>query len=1166
MRRLNKLWQVFSAVILGLLIFAPGVLTQTFKATVVGQVLDSNGAAVPNAAVTITQTGTNQTQTVTTGEDGNYTFTQLDPGNYIIKVEAANFKTLNQTNVVLETNQTSRLNLTLEAGNISEQITVEAEAPALNSETSSKGEVITPRQVQDLPLNGRNFTDLALLTPGVYRRPAEDDQGEGLATSGTRTDASNFVLDGINNRSDRNANIGVNTSVDSIREFKVETSTYSAEFGRTAGAQINVVSKSGTNRYSGSLFEYVRNDAFDAKNALAFDVPGTADDESEKVLRRNQFGGTFGGPLPFFNFGEGGAIFNSGKDRTFFFISYEGTRERRSATAQLTAPNAAWLRGDFSNLLSQGILIYDPLTLRCVLQNNQPAPNPAPVNGQCASGTRSVTDPFPGNIIPQSRINPISRQILQFIPAANIPGTTEGYIARGINRPDRDQYLAKIDHRFSEKNNFYFRFARQRNDGYQAFPSNRNFYPDFGRDATSRNDSYAISDTHIFTPNIVNEIRFGYFNQDTQNLGQNRDQDYNALFGIPGVSPGEDLQGFPAIRIDGYSEFGDRPNDPFNYNLKTFQFFDTLSVIAGKHNLKFGVDIIRSNFVENDVRNVRGDFRFRGRNTNAAPPATIPFSQSIRNFNFPNSSGVRSFADFLLGLTDSNSRQIGAVPADTTGTQYAFFVQDDYRITNWLTLNLGLRYEYQTALSEATGRIANLIIDGNTGTLVCPQAQPEIRGTGNVLISPSCVSAASIGLPDTLVNADKNNWGPRAGFALRPFRDDKTVIRGGAGIYYSLETFNPIRQQLAVQAPFLNRFNYSRNPNNVNGLTFANPFPNTAVEAVPRGINPDYQQPEFYQYNLTVERELIRDLVLELGYVGSQGRFLGLRYNINAPLPTGGTITGATPPTARRFQNQYGTATIQYQDQFGVSNYNAFQASLRRRAANGLTLLLSYTFSKSIDTGSSTNNSTTGSQDFPQDIRDILGTQRGLSDFDRRHQFTGSFNYELPFGRGRGFFGNASGLTQAVVGGWQLNAIVSLLSGRPFTPQYSAADVGAQRPDIIGNPSENIPEGLLFNPAAFRRPRVRDEFGNLTGDTDLFGNAGRNILTGPPFRSVDLSLLKNIRLAENTRLQLRVESFNIFNTPNYQVPVFQLDTANVGRVSQTATEGREFQFAVKLLF
>ncbi|HEX8195218.1 MAG TPA: TonB-dependent receptor [Pyrinomonadaceae bacterium] len=1138
MNRQNKFWRAIFGLALTILILSPNVLSQTFKATVVGQVVDANGAAVPNAAVTITSPATNQSQTATTDSEGNYQFSQLDPGTYTLRIEATNFKALVQTDVVLETNQSLRLNLTLQAGNVQETVTVQAETPVVNTETSSKGEVITPRQVQDLPLNGRNFTDLALLAPGVYRRPADDDQGEGLATAGTRTDASNFILDGTNNRNDRNSGVGVNTSVDSIREFKVETSTYTAEFGRTAGAQVNVVSKSGTNRFSGSLFEYLRNDAFDAKNALAFDVPGTPEDESEKTLRRNQFGGTFGGPLPFLNFGEGGPAFNSGKDRTFFFLSYEGTRERRSQTVQTTAPNAAWLRGDFSNLLPLGIRIHDPATLRCVNTTSGATVNPNS-NGNCPTGSRAFTDPFPNNIIPQSRFSSAARQMLSRLPAANLTGTLDGYVSTGINRPNRNQYLAKIDHRFSDANSFYFRFARQSNNGFTVFPSNRNFYPGFGRDTKSRNDSYAFSDTHIFNPRLINEFRFGFYNQDTQNLGENRDQDYNALFGIPGVSPGADLQGFPAIRIDGFSEFGDRPNDPFSYKLRTFQIYDSLNFLIGNHNTKVGVDILRSNFFERDVRNVRGDFRFRGRNTNAPGTGTT--------FSFNTSSGARSFADFLLGLPDTTSRQIGADPADLTGTQYAFFVQDDWRVNSRLTLNLGLRYEYQSALTEATGRLANFI--------------PEI---GDVVVAGDSRFSAN------LVNADKNNWGPRVGFALRPFNDDKTVIRGGAGIYYSLETFNPIRQQLAVQSPFLNRITYRRlttiTPTNPGALSFSNPFPNAqgSAEANPRGINPDYEQPEFYQFNLTIEREIVKDLALEIGYVGSQGRHLGLRYNINALVPTGAvtsTVSGGqtvyTPVTARRFPT---LGDIQYQDQFGNSSYNALQASLRRRLTNGLTLLASYTFSRSIDTGSSTNNSTTGSQEFPQDPRDILRTQRGLSDFHRKHQFNGSFNYSLPFGKGRAFFGDAGGLTQTLLGGWQLNGIVSLLSGRPFTPQFSAADVAQQRPDIIGDPYENIPPGLLFNPAAFRRPVATPD------DPNLYGNAGRNILIGPSFKSVDLSLMKNFRLRENVKLQFRAESFNVFNHPNYQVPVFQLDNSRVGQVSQTANEGREFQFALKLLF
>ena len=1124
MKKTSKIFFSSLMIAFGLLLFAPPMFSQTFKATVVGLVTDSTGAVVPNATVKIIQDGTNQSQTVTTNDDGTYVINQLDPGSYTLRVESANFKTAVKTGLVLEAANSTRLNVSLEAGSISEQVTVTAEPAVINTETSSKGEVITPRQVQDLPLNGRNFTDLALLTPGVYPRPSDDDQGEGLAASGTRTDASNFILDGVVNKSDRNGGVGVNTSIDSIQEFKVETSTYTAEYGRSAGVQVNVVSKSGTNKFHGSLFDYLRNNAFDARNY--FTAP-----DADKTLRRNQFGASLGGPLPFFNFGEGGPAFTKGRDRTFFFVSYEGTRQKRSDTALSTAPRANWLRGDFRDVLGAGPdLILG--TADDVANSNQI---------RCLTSTGAkVVCPTP-NVIPQNNvvvdkvtilgINPISQQILQRLPSANLiaPNTPFGYSSTLLSETNRDQFLTKIDHKINARNNFSFRYSQQTGDGFDPFPSNRNFYPTFGRDTTQNYKNTAFNDTHIFSSKVINEARFGIYNQDSQNLGQNRNQDYISLLGIPGLQTGTtpDTQGYPAIRIDGFSEFGDRPNDPFIYSLRNLQFYDAVSAVLGNHSMKFGVDIIRSNYNEADVRNVRGDFRFRGRNTNTSTST---------------SSGFRAFADFLYGLPDATQRQVGNQPADLTGTQYAAFVEDDWRVTNWLTLNLGVRYELQTPLSEAENRLGNFI--------------PEL---GTVIL------AGDPRFPKNTIQTDKNNIGPRVGFALRPFKDDKTVIRGGAGIYYSLETFNPIRQQLANNFPFLQRESYSRLSSNALLLSFQNPFPTSQGGVgtnTPFGLQVDYRTPEIYQYNLTVGREIAKDLALEVGYVGSQGRFLGIRYDLNAPYPTGavtsstsGGVTTYTPVTARRYPT---LNTIQYQSQIANSYYNALQASLRRRFTNGLTLLVSYTFSRAIDTASSTNNSTTGTQKFPQDIYN-LAAERGLSDFHRKHQFTASFNYALPFGKGRAFL-NSGGLTNALLGGWQLNGIVTYLSGRPFTPQFSSADIAQQRPDLIGDPYANIPDGLAFNPAAFTRPVA------TPSDPTLFGNAGRNILIGPAFSNTDLSLMKNFSLWERSKLQFRWEVFNVFNHPNFQVPVFQLDNANVGTYSQTANENREMQFALKFIF
>ncbi|CAN5127301.1 hypothetical protein BH20ACI1_BH20ACI1_11890 [soil metagenome] len=789
--------------------------------------------------------------------------------------------------------------------------------------------------------------------------------------------------------------------------------------------------------------------------------------------------------------------------------------------------------GDFRDILGAGndlILgtaddVANSNQIRCITSTGAkvvcPTPNVIPQNNVVVSGVTILG------------INPISKQILQRLPTANIIASNNpfGYAATLNGITNRNQTLFKIDHKLSEKNNASVRYSQQTGNGFDPFPSNRNFYPTFGRDTKQDYKNTAISDTHIFSPKVINEARFGIYTQNSENFGQNRDQDYVALLGITGLPTSSlpELQGYPAIRIDGFSEFGDRPNDPFAYKLRNLQFYDALSVITGSHSMKFGIDIIRSRYNEADVRNVRGDFRFRGRNTNTGTGT---------------SSGFRSFADFLYGLPDATQRQIGAEPANLTGTQFAFFVQDDWRITNKLTFNLGLRYELQTPLTEATGRLGNFV--------------PELGTT---------ILSGDARLPKGLIETDKNNWGPRVGFAYRPFDNNKTVIRGGAGIYYSLETFNPIRQQLANTFPFLQRESFSRLSSNMLLLSFQNPFPDSrgGIQGLttPFGLQVDYNTPEFYQYNLTVERELVKDLALEVGYVGSQGRFLGQRYNLNAAYPTGtvtsstsGGVTTFTPVTARLFPT---LGDIQFQEQIAKSYYNGLQTSLRRRSKNGLTLLVSYTFSRAIDTASSTNNSTTGTQKFPQDVRN-LAAEKGLSDFDRRHQFTASFNYALPFGKKGAFLRNTGGITDFFISGWQLNGIVSMLSGRPFTPQFSSADIAQQRPDIVGDPYTNIPDGLAFNPAAFVRPVTTPT------EPNLFGNAGRNILIGPSFNSTDLSLMKNFRVTERAKVQFRWEVFNVFNNTNFQVPVFQLDNANVGTYTQTANENREMQFALKFIF
>ena len=1125
-------WMMFAIVVMLLMVSAL-LHAQSFEATVVGTVNDAQGAAIPGATVTITETATGQTRSTVTDDHGSYTLLQLRPAVYEITFQAIGFRTYTQNNLVLETSQTARINVMLQVGTREDHVEVSADAPTISLDTSKKGETIINKQVEDLPLNGRDFTDLAQLVAGVYPRPADDDQGQGLSASGTRTDATNFTLDGVANRSDRNGSVGVNTSLDSIREFNVSTSSFPAEFGKFAGAQITVVSKSGTNQLHGSLFEYVRSNLIDAQNYWS----------GESALRRQQFGGTLGGKII--------------KDKVFFFGSYEGSREAKSETASVSAPNADWLGrgssgiiGDFRNLLSLSAAECDRLY-------GQSGGHACHVGYNTASGTSNFHEfPVP-NVIPADMISPIALAMLPYIPAANDPHSLEGYYADGLHDTNRNKFMAKLDFNLTSSNTFYVRWARQSGTEYDPFPSSRSYYPHMGSFGRQRYDSIAFGDTHIFNASTFNEFRFGWFNQHNGTRAQNQDKNYAEMFGISGVSSDPYFMGFPQIRIDGYPEMGDRYNYPFVYEIKNLQFADTITMVRGQHAFKFGVDTTRANYNEGGATYMRGDFRFRGRDS---------------SYGAVTSPNPWSFADFLMGLPDATERETVTVPTDLTGWSIALFAQDDWKITPNLTLNIGLRWDAFLPFNEAENRLANFI--------------PSL---GQV------VQSGDPNYPASMVFTQWKNIQPRFGFAYRPFKDNRTVIRGGAGLFYSQETWNVVRQQLAQNPPFQNWELYGRDSASPKTLSLANPWPISLQKQPPiYGMDPNGHTPQIYQFNFTVERELASDLTWEVGYVGSIGHFLGRRYDVNQGMDpywncsqSTNPSTGALEPTCKVTFTSYPfpdrvTATgsaqsLTYQTQDANSNYHGLQTSLRRRSKGGLTMLVSYTFSKMIDTAANTNNSTSGSQKYPQNSWDP-GAERALSDLNRKHQFTASINYQLPFGRGKWLLSDARGAANAIVGNWQVNMKTSVLSGRPFTPMFNSADFTSERPDRVGDPYANIPAGLGFNPAAFSRPSDLAEAAyqwNLTNPSNpvampaVYGDAGRNSLVGPTFFTIDMGLSKNFKLKklyEGASMQFRAEAFNLLNHPNFQVPNYYLDQPNVGEYRTMATDQRVFQFALKVLF
>jgi hypothetical protein len=1080
---------LLSALACSPLLAGHALFAQTVSASIVGVVEDAQRARVPAAAVTVVNDDTGQRRQIATGDDGTFSVGHLPPGRYRVAVTAPGFRTFVERALVLEADQVRRLAITLAVGNVQQEVSVTAQLARVTTDTPGKGEVVPSRLIQSLPLNGRNYADLTVLVPGAYHRVGQDEQGEGVSTSGARADSASFTLDGTANRSDRNGIAGVGLSLDSVREFDVQTSTYGADSGRTGGAQVVVVSRSGANRLTGTAFDYVRNDALDAANPFALTDAGSS-------LRRHQYGGSAGGPIK--------------HDRLFFFSSYESLRERRGTTANTTAPNAAWLLGDFRNVRGAG----------------------ADGIWGNADDTNRVIDPLTRkefatpNLVPQSRVDGTASAILPFLPAANLPGTLDGYNAAGKLSNDNHLFLARVDASLGSGGVLSARWAREWGDLYDPFPSGRNYYPGFGRTTTRRLDSAAMLATLPLGAWWISETRAGYFGHREDTAGENSGVDYVSQFGIPGLTSDPGYWGFPSIRIDGFSEFGDRANDPSRFRLQNLQVSQLFSTARARHTVKTGVDVFRSTYSELDVRNVRGDFRFRGRGTN-------PVSGT--------SSGFRSFADFLLGLADQTQRQVGAEPANLRGWQTAAFVQDEWRPRSTLTLTAGLRYERQKPLVEHDDRLANFI--------------PEL---GQV------VQAGDPGYPRALVTTDNDNIAPRVGLAYRWGGGTTTVVRGGAGIYYSMETFNVTRQQLALSYPFVQREQYSRQGNNAYSLTFANPWPadRAVVQGIgqPLGMAAAYERPRYFQYNLTVERQIGSDFAVEIAYVGTQGRNLGRRYNLNQPVTQGLNADG-TLATVRPYP---AFADIQYQDQTNTSGYHALQVSARRRLTNGVSLLAAYTLGYmtdlgSISTGNLTNVSTSGNQKAPQNIYD-MAAERGRSDLDRRHQVSAAFAWDLPFGEGRRWLSSDRGVARALAANWQLSGIATLLSGRPFTPQYSAGDFATQRPDLVGDPYANVPAGLWFNPAAFAKPVA------TAADPNLYGNAGRNILVGPGCANLDLALARMFGIGGRAKLQIRVEAFNALNHANYQLPVFLLDRSDVGKVTATAGNMRELQLAARVTF
>jgi Carboxypeptidase regulatory-like domain len=1046
---------------------------------IVGNVKDPSKAVVPNASVVVTDVATDLSVTVTTNERGDYVVTPLNPGVYRVTVSSAGFQTSVVNHVEVQVGQSARVDVGLSLGSLTERTEVVSGSPLLDTESGTLGHVVTNTQIVNLPLNGRSFYELARLTPGAALLPGGGNLLRiranfisGTAISGVRGSQTTFLLDGADVTDHHQGGSLIQTSVDALQEFKVQQSAYSAEFSQ-AGGMLNATTKSGSNSFHGAAFEFLRDDAFDARNFFAR--------ETEK-LKRHQFGGTLGGPLV--------------RSRTFFFASYEGMRERQGLVFNNIVPTAAMKSGDFSGIANR---IYDPVSRQ----------------------------PFQGNIIPTERL---SKQALYFARFVPDPNTSTGTFAWAPERRlDMDQITVRVDQTLGERHRIFGRYSfhDQRMDDPNAFPA-------LGTAPLStRGQNVVLSMNNTLTPTLLHEARFNYVPLTVNLEAYLQGTDFYRDAGIVGFEetsrPGV-VGSFPDFSWSGYTAMNGSAFDqrPKTQDLKTYEFSDNVTWLKTRHIVKLGGRVRRWVPLFTDSKQYQGQWAFNASITqNAASPAGTG----------------DAFADFMLGFPRQVTR---AFPADTFGGQATYwhvYAQDDLKVSNRLTLNIGLRYEYSPWLSGYRGQLGTFD-PSSSRPLIIPSEGNEIDlssqfagPTAYALFQNLIQTSSQAGLPLSITYTDKKQLAPRIGFAWRPF-GEATVVRGGYGIFYEQEgSTNRVNNNMVPFRLDQTSFNDQTPPVRTMADFFlgtkltTSAAPTIGASAVRQKMGRDHH------FSLGVQQQIAAFTVMEVNYVGNLGRSLDGVTNINIPEPATGGIQ------ARRPYPLFGN--ISYFDDNMSTTYHSLQTSVEQRSRSGLWYLASYTFSKSL-----TIQNTTA-------VGGNTGREKALSGFDIPHNVALSVGYELPFGQQKKYLSDASGVLDAVLGGWQVQAIYVWRSGRPYTPTISSdranTGVGGQRPNRTATGTLEDPTvGRWFDTSAFVLPA---QF--------TYGNSGGNILREDSYKTLDFSLFKQFRLKGDSRVQFRVEAFNLTNTPSFSAPATAIDTASAGRVTSTAGPPRQLQFALK---
>lgn len=1079
-----------------------------------GTVTDPSGAVVENATASARQTETGLTRSVMTDHSGNYVLVELPVGHYQIVVMAKGFQKYLQGGISLNVNETLSVPVHLVVGFETQQVEVIADAQLIQDTVTSLGKTVLQQEVLDLPLNGRDFSQLGLLQPGVVPLPPGLKQAggslretQGYSVNGQRPESNNFLIDGADNFNAVDGGFVLEPPVDGISEFRILTHNADAEFGHSTGSTTNIITRSGTNQIHGAAWEFLRNDALDATNFFA---------KSRDPLKQNQFGGTLGGPVR--------------KDKTFLFGFYEGFRQRKGETQGSTVPSLKQRQGDFSELCPEGF-----------------------TGGFCNNPNHQLFNVFFNAPVPnnqfQAFVNPFSKNLLSLFPMPNSGLNT--YVSTQTLRDDRNQFGIRLDHYLSTVDTLNFRYAISDGTRFDPLPPSGASVPGFPIGEEHRAQNFVVAETHTFSPATVGVFRFSYLRNKFL-TGQRSNHTTPASLGFQ-YQPSLDVAiGPPFIQVNGYTTVGDPITGPRNTYENAFDYSGSIDWIHGRHEIKFGggYQHLQVNVLQGIASN--GFFVF----------APFPITDA--------------FASFLFGQPVFFLQGRGDFGRGIRGNSLNGYMQDTFKISPRFTMNLGLRYELPFPYTEIKNR-QTLWIPGRQST-VFPTAPAGLLYPGDA------------GVPAGLIPTFKKGFAPRIGFAWDPTGNSKWLVTSAYGIFYEpYYTGQGGPLQAPISAPpylqtaqiSLPNFSDPFNGNPPAPGTFATPLTNLTLA-------PNLPLPYAQDWDLNIQRALGKNLLFEVGYVGTKGtklpRFIegnpaiyiaGVDSN-GKPISTSGNAdqrrihsgcTLADPPSTCVYSSTGLIAGI------ANSSYNALEASLRKRFSHGLSFLGSYTYSKSIDDSSSFNLSgsaskqVAGENDLAQNPFN-LGAERGPSLFDARHRLVLSYQWSLPFWK------QPHNWYQQVLGNWQVNGITTAMSGTPFTV-FDSRDVSVQggapeitgfsanRPNLV--PGQNPNSGPRTTNAWLNANAFSRVVPDPNSPVQQFGTAGRNIAVGPRYTNFDFSAFKNIRVMESRELQFRAEFFNLFNHPNFRLPDSDISSPTFNQIQQ-AQDQRLIQLAIKFLF